>query len=375
MGEKAAFDWGKAAANGGVKPAVTTVLITGGAGFIGANFVRYLRRTRPNWRIVNLDLLTYAGNPENLADLAGDPLYTFVHGDIARWETVTEVFARHPIRLVAHLAAETHVDRSILDPGVFVRTNVVGTFNLLEAARQAWQNLPSGESGRFLQVSTDEVYGSLGSEDPPCTEAAPYAPSSPYSASKAAGDWLARSYFRTYGFPVLITNCSNNYGPYQFPEKLIPFALCQALEGKPVPIYGSGANVRDWLFVEDHCEALLLALEQGAVGETYNIGGNQEWTNLDLVRLLLGLISEARPGWGNLESLITFVPDRPGHDWRYALNTQKITQTLGWRPRVTLEEGLARTIAWYLDHPQWLERVRTGEYRRFLKVQYGGAVA
>lgn len=354
---------------------MATVLITGGAGFIGANFVRYIRRARPAWQIVNLDLLTYAGNPENLADLAGDPFYTFVHGDIADWDTVTGVFARHPIRLVAHLAAETHVDRSILDPGVFVRTNVVGTFNLLEAARQAWQDLPAGESGRFLQVSTDEVYGSLGSQDPPCTEATPYAPSSPYSASKAAGDWLARSYFRTYGFPVLITNCSNNYGPYQFPEKLIPFALCQAVEGKPIPIYGSGANVRDWLFVEDHCEALLLALEQGAVGETYNIGGNQEWANLDLVRLLLRLIYEARPGWGNLESLITFVPDRPGHDWRYALNTQKITRTLGWRPRVTLEEGLAKTIAWYLAHPQWLERVRTGEYRRFLKVQYGGAVA
>jgi dTDP-glucose 4,6-dehydratase len=354
---------------------MTTVLITGGAGFIGTNFLRYVRRTRPDWHIVNLDLLTYAGNPENLADLAGDPLYTFVHGDIADWDTVTSLFARHPIRLVAHLAAETHVDRSILDPGVFVRTNVVGTFNLLEAARQAWQDLPDGESGRFLHVSTDEVYGSLGSEDPPFTEASPYAPSSPYSASKAAGDWLARSYFRTYGFPVLISNCSNNYGPYQFPEKLIPFALCQALDGKPIPIYGAGANVRDWIFVEDHCEALLLVLEQGAAGETYNIGGNQERANLDLVRLLLRLIAEERPGWGNLESLITFVPDRPGHDWRYALSTRKITQTLGWRPRINLEEGLARTIAWYLARPEWLERVRTGEYRRFLKAQYGGAVA
>jgi dTDP-glucose 4,6-dehydratase len=353
---------------------MTTVLITGGAGFIGTNFVRYVRRVRPDWHLINLDLLTYAGNPENLADLAGDPLYTFVHGDIADWDTVASLFAQHPIRLVAHLAAETHVDRSILDPSVFVRTNVVGTFNLLEAARQAWKDLPEGAGCRFLQVSTDEVYGSLGSEDPPFTETSPYAPSSPYSASKAGGDWLARSYFRTYGFPVLITNCSNNYGPYQFPEKLIPFALCQALEGKPIPIYGAGANVRDWIFVEDHCEALLLVLEQGLVGETYNIGGNQERPNLDLVRLLLVKLAEVRPGWGNLESLITFVPDRPGHDWRYALTTQKIYQTLGWRPRVTLEEGLAKTIAWYLAHQEWLERIRTGEYRRFLQAQYGQAV-
>lgn len=352
---------------------MTTVLITGGAGFIGTNLVRYLRRARPTWHIINLDLLTYAGNPENLADLADDPLYTLVHGDIADWETVTSLFARYPIRRVIHLAAETHVDRSILDPGVFIRTNVVGTYNLLEAARLAWQDLPAGEGGRFLQVSTDEVYGSLGSEDPPFTEASPYAPSSPYSASKAAGDWLARSYFRTYNFPVLITNCSNNYGPYQFPEKLIPFALCQALEDKPIPIYGAGANVRDWIFVEDHCEALLLALEEGALGETYNIGGNQERTNLELVRLLLRLLGEARPARRNLEGLITFVPDRPGHDWRYALSTQKITRTLGWRPRVTLEEGLARTLAWYLDHPEWLERVRSGEYRQFLRTQYGGA--
>lgn len=353
---------------------MTTVLITGGAGFIGTNFVRRVRRLRPEWHLINLDLLTYAGNPENLADFAGDPCYTFVRGDIADWQTVASLFARHPIRLVVHLAAETHVDRSILEPGVFVRTNVVGTYNLLEAARQAWKDLPEAAACRFLHVSTDEVYGSLGTEDPPFTEASPYAPSSPYSASKAAADWLARSYFRTYRFPVLITNCSNNYGPYQFPEKLIPFALCQALEGKAVPIYGTGGNVRDWLFVEDHCDALLQVLEKGTVGETYNIGGNQEINNLELVRLLLEQLANARPGLGDLESLITFVPDRPGHDWRYALNTQKIFRTLGWRPQVALEEGLSRTISWYLGHQEWLERVRTGEYRRFLEIQYGRGV-
>ncbi len=350
---------------------MSTVLVTGGAGFIGTNFVRHVRRRRPRWRLINLDLLTYAGNPENLTDLAGDSFYTFVRGDIADRETVASLFARHPIRLVVHLAAETHVDRSILDPEMFVRTNVVGTYNLLETARRAWKDLPDAAGCRFLHVSTDEVYGSLGPHDPPCTEASPYAPSSPYAATKAAADWLARSYFRTYRFPVIITNCSNNYGPYQFPEKLIPFVLCQALGGKPVPIYGAGANVRDWLFVEDHCDALLKVLETGTVGETYNIGGNQERTNLDLVRLLLRLLTDARPGSGDLESLITFVADRPGHDWRYALNTQKIFQTLGWRPQVTLEDGLIRTIAWYLAHQEWLARVRTGEYRRFLETQYG----
>ncbi len=353
---------------------MTTVLITGGAGFIGTNFVRYVRRVRPHWHLVNLDLLTYAGNPENLADLADDPFYTFVQGDIADRDMVASLFHRHPIRLVVHFAAETHVDRSILDPAVFVRTNVTGTFNLLEAARLAWRDASDGSSCRFLQVSTDEVYGSLTSDAPPCTESSPYAPSSPYAASKAAADWLARSYFRTYNFPVLITNCSNNYGPYQFPEKLIPFALCQALEGKPIPIYGDGGNVRDWLYVEDHCQALLLILEKGQVGETYNIGAGQERTNLALVRLLLSVLADMRPGLGNLEELITFVPDRPGHDWRYALNTRKIRETLGWRPQVPLEDGLRRTVAWYLEHWDWLRRVRTGEYRRFLAKQYGRAV-
>jgi dTDP-glucose 4,6-dehydratase len=351
------------------------VLITGGAGFIGTNFLRFLRKSRPHWHLVNLDLLTYAGNPENLTDLAGDPHYTFIRGDVADGELVASLFARHAITRVVHFAAETHVDRSILDPAVFVRTNVLGTFNLLEAARLAWKDFKGEEAPRFLHISTDEVYGSLGFQDPPVTEKAPYAPSSPYAASKAAADWLVRSYFRTYELPALITNCSNNYGPYQFPEKLIPFSLCQALEQKPIPIYGEGANVRDWLFVEDHCRALLLVLEQGRLGETYNIGGLQEKPNLELVRLLLRLLREMRSDLGDLEALITFVPDRPGHDERYALNIGKIQGALGWRPQVGLEEGLRRTISWYLDHPEWLQRVRSGAYRTYLRQQYGEAVA
>jgi len=350
------------------------ILVTGGAGFIGTNFLRFLRKARPHWHLINLDLLTYAGNPENLMDLAGDPHYTFVRGDVADGELVASLFARYAITRVVHFAAETHVDRSILDPAVFVRTNVLGTFNLLEAARLAWKDFKGEEAPRFLHISTDEVYGSLGFQDPPVTEEAPYAPSSPYAASKAAADWLVRSYFRTYELPALITNCSNNYGPYQFPEKLIPFSLCQALEQKPIPIYGEGANVRDWLFVEDHCRALLLVLEQGQSGETYNIGGLQEKPNLELVRLLLRLLREMRPDLGDLLPLITFVPDRPGHDERYALNIGKIGRALGWRPQVGLEEGLRRTISWYLDHPEWLQRVRSGAYRTYLRQQYGEKV-
>ncbi|MCL6622077.1 MAG: dTDP-glucose 4,6-dehydratase [Syntrophobacterales bacterium] len=351
---------------------MTTVLVTGGAGFIGANFLHFLRRERPRWHLINFDLLTYAGNPENLADLAGDPHYTFIRGDVADWEAVTRVFSRHDIDLVVHFAAETHVDRSILDPAVFVRTNVVGTGHLLEAARRTWGPEARARGRRFLQISTDEVFGSLGSHDPPVRETAPYAPSSPYSASKAGADWLARAYGRTYGLPVLLTHCSNNYGPYQFPEKLIPFALCQALEGKPVPIYGTGGNIRDWIYVEDHCRGLLAVLEGGEPGESYNLGGEQEISNLELVRLLLAELVAQRPDLGPRDHLITFVPDRPGHDWRYALDLTKVRTTLGWQPQVSLKEGLRRTVAWYLSHPGWLERVRTGEYRHFLQRQYGG---
>jgi dTDP-glucose 4,6-dehydratase len=350
------------------------VLVTGGAGFIGSNFLYFLRRQRPDWHILNLDLLTYAGNPENLTGLQGNPLYSFVHGDVADRELVQDLFARYPITQVVHFAAESHVDRSIMDPGIFVRTNVVGTFTLLEAARQAWQK-PAGEAPfRFLHVSTDEVYGSLGPEDQSTTEESPYAPRSPYAASKASADFLVRSYFHTYQLPVLITNCSNNYGPYQFPEKLIPFCISQALEGKSIPIYGQGTNVRDWLFVEDHCQALLTVLERGRVGETYNIGGRQEVPNLELVRLLLRLLGQMRPDLEDLDRLITFVADRPGHDWRYALNIGKIESQLDWRPQVRLEEGLRHTVAWYLDHQDWLARVRSQSYRDFLKQQYGTGV-
>lgn len=353
---------------------MTCVLVTGGAGFIGTNFVYFLRRHRPDWQVINLDLLTYAGNPENLAPLADDPRHTFIQGDVADRELVADLFARYPITRVVHFAAESHVDRSILDPGVFVHTNVVGTFTLLEAARRAWLDLPGKAAPRFLHISTDEVYGSLGPQDSPCTEQSPYAPNSPYAASKAGADFLVRSYVHTYRLPALITNCSNNFGPYQFPEKLIPFAFCQALEGKPIPIYGAGTNIRDWLFVEDHCRALLLVLEQGQVGETYNIGGRQELPNLELVRLFLRLLEEMRSDLTDLEKQITFVPDRPGHDWRYALNTDKIETQLGWRPQVSLEDGLKRTISWYLSHGEWLARVRSQAYRDYLRQQYGAAV-
>lgn len=351
-----------------------TVLVTGGAGFIGSNFVHFLRRRRPDWHILNLDLLTYAGNPENLAALKGDPRHILIRGDVADRELVAGLFAQYPISRVVHFAAETHVDRSILDPGVFVRTNVLGTHNLLEAAHQAWK-AGTVTAPRFLHISTDEVYGSLGPTDPPVTETAPYAPRSPYAASKAGADHLARAYFHTFGLPVLITNCTNNYGPYQFPEKLIPFCLCQALEGKPIPIYGRGDNIRDWLFVEDHCQALLTVLERGAPGETYNLAGGQEKANLELVRLLLRLLQEINPALRDLERLITLVTDRPGHDWRYALDTGKIKSQLGWRPQVDLEEGLRRTVTWYLGQGEWLEQVRSGAYRAFLRQQYGDRVA
>lgn len=353
---------------------MSTVLVTGGAGFIGANFVHFLRRQRPDWRILNLDLLTYAGNPENLAGLAGDPDHTLIRGDVADRELVTGLFTQYSISRVVHFAAETHVDRSIQDPGVFVRTNVLGTYNLLEAARQAWQEKPASDF-RFLHISTDEVYGSLGPHDPPVTENSPYAPRSPYAASKAGADHLARAYFHTYKLPVLVTNCTNNYGPYQFPEKLIPFCLCQALEGKPIPIYGRGDNIRDWLFVEDHCRAVLTVLERGAPGETYNIAGGQEQPNLALVRLLLRLLEEIKPELRDLERLITLVPDRPGHDWRYALDTAKIAAQLGWRPQVDLSEGLRRTVSWYLSQGEWLDKVRSGAYRSYLRDQYGAQVA
>jgi dTDP-glucose 4,6-dehydratase len=319
------------------------LLVTGGAGFIGANFVLSTLKESGE-PIVNLDKLTYAGNLRNLESLRDDPRHVFVQGDIGDRELVKELLAKYKPRAIVHLAAESHVDRSIAGPAAFMQTNVMGTFALLEEARAY-----SGEI-RFLHVSTDEVYGSLGPDDPAFTETSPYAPNSPYSASKAAADHLVRAYHHTYGLPTLTTNCSNNYGPYQFPEKLIPLTITNALAGKPLPVYGDGRNVRDWLYVLDHCEALRLVLERGRIGETYNIGGAAEKQNIDLVKTLCALLDEAAPRkkGGNHAELISFVKDRPGHDRRYAIDTSKIARELGWRPRENFESGLAKTVGWYL---------------------------
>ncbi|MFP3867713.1 MAG: dTDP-glucose 4,6-dehydratase [Desulfobacteraceae bacterium] len=352
---------------------MTTTLVTGGAGFIGSNFIHYLNRKNPDHKIINLDLLTYAGNPENLADLEDSPHYTFIQGDIADQVLVHSLFQRYPISRVVHFAAESHVDRSIMSPAVFMRTNVQGTFALLEAARQAWIEGNRGleEEPRFLQVSTDEVYGSLTHQQPAFTESSPYAPNSPYAASKAAGDMLARAYHKTYGLPVIITNSSNNYGPYQFPEKFIPLIITQALGRKPIPVYGQGDNIRDWLYVEDHCRALEMVLENGRGGQTYNIGARNEHSNLDVVYQVLQLLQDCQPGSNSLKDLITFVKDRPGHDWRYALDTTKINQEIGWQPEVDFTAGLKRTIDWYLEHRGWINRIQSGAYRDYLVRQYG----
>ncbi len=343
-----------------------TILVTGGAGFIGSCFVRECMASG-SARIVNLDKLTYAGNLDSLEPVLGDPDHVFVQGDIADRGTVDRIFAEHQPGAVVHFAAESHVDRSIDDPAQFVLTNVLGTFFLLDAALQYWRRLPEPrrQTFRFLHVSTDEVYGSLGPGGR-FTESCPYDPSSPYSASKAASDHFVRAYHRTYGLPVLLTNCSNNYGPYQFPEKLLPLMILNAVEGKPLPVYGDGQNVRDWLFVEDHCRALWRVLGGGRPGETYNIGGNCERTNLEVVRTVCGLVDGLRPGLPHAPctSLITFVKDRPGHDRRYAIDPTKIMSRLDWRPIHDFDSGLRRTVQWYLDHPEWVERVLTGKYRR-----------
>ncbi len=350
-----------------------TWLVTGGAGFIGANFV-LSTRAQNTARIVNLDCLTYAGNLRNLESLQGDPDHVFIRGDITHQELVQNLLAEHQPRAVVHFAAETHVDRSIHGPQAFLETNVMGTFQLLEAARHYWENLtgPAREDFRFLHVSTDEVYGSLGPGDPPFRETTPYAPNSPYAASKAASDHLVRAYHHTYGLPTLITNCSNNYGPLQFPEKLIPLMILNARQGKPLPIYGDGLNVRDWLFVADHCDAVRLVLAQGKVGETYNIGGNCEKTNLSVVKTLCAIFDELFPDspQGPHEGLITFVKDRPGHDRRYAMDITKISRELGWRPRESFESGLAQTVRWYVDNPAWVAEVQSGEYREWLELNY-----
>ena len=351
-----------------------TVLVTGGCGFIGTNFVRYLLEHRPQYRIVNLDKLTYAGNLGNLEDVLDHPRHRFVRGDICDRELVDRIFTEERIDYVVHFAAESHVDRSILDPEGFIRTNVLGTFTLLEAARAHW---PAGEArgreARFLQVSTDEVYGSLGPQGY-FSETTCYDPRSPYSASKAAADHLVRSYHHTYGLPVLVTNCSNNYGPYQFPEKLIPLMLHNALHAKPLPVYGDGGNIRDWLYVLDHCAALVRVLEQGRVGESYNIGGHNEKRNIEVVELLCDLLDRKvgpLPGGRSRRGLITFVADRLGHDRRYAIDAGKIEQELGWRPAVAFEEGIEATVDWYLANPQWLHSVMDGSYQAYYEKMYG----
>jgi len=351
-----------------------TWLVTGGAGFIGANFVLAAREQNAA-RIVTLDKLTYAGNLRNLAALADDPQHLFIRGDIAHRDQVDRLLVEHQVQAVVHFAAETHVDRSIYGPQAFIDTNVLGTFHLLEAVRQYWENLPetAREEFRFLHISTDEVYGSLGPGDPAFNESTPYAPNSPYAASKAASDHLVRAYHHTYGLPTLITNCSNNYGPWQFPEKLIPLMILNGVQGAPLPIYGDGLNVRDWLYVADHGEALRQVLAQGRVGETYNIGGNCEKTNLAVVNTLCALLDELFPDSPHAphEGLITFIKDRPGHDRRYAMDIGKISRELGWRPRETFESGLARTLRWYLAHPEWVAQVQSGAYRDWLQLHYG----
>jgi dTDP-glucose 4,6-dehydratase len=332
------------------------LLVTGGAGFIGSNFVRFLRRERPDWTVVDLDKLTYAGNLESLADLRDDGRHVFVRGDIANPELVEHLCEQHGVAAIVNLAAESHVDRSILGPAVFVETNVSGTQVLLDAARRA-------RVRRFVQVSTDEVYGSLGAEGR-FTETSPLRPSSPYSASKAAADLLALAYHRTFGLDVIVTRCSNNYGPYQFPEKLIPLMIANALEGKKLPVYGDGLQVRDWIHVEDHCAALLAALENGRPGEVYNFGSDNECPNLAVVRHVLQAL-------GKPESLVEHVKDRPGHDRRYAIDARKARAELRWSPRVGFADGLRRTVEWYVANRPWWERVRSGEYRAYYEKNYG----
>lgn len=326
------------------------ILVTGGAGFIGSAVVR-LAVSRGH-QVVNLDALTYAANPENVAGVADSPLYAFEHADIRDRAALDRIFAAHRPDAVMHLAAESHVDRSIDGPGAFIETNITGTYNLLEAARAYWLHEGRPEGFRFHHISTDEVFGSLGPTGQ-FTETTPYDPRSPYSASKAASDHLVRAWFETYGLPVVLTNCSNNYGPYHFPEKLVPVVILNALHGREIPVYGDGDNVRDWLYVEDHADALLLCLEKGAVGRSYNIGGENEATNIELVRMICAHLDELRPQGAPHERLIRFVADRPGHDRRYAIDPARIRGELGWRPGVTIDEGLRRTVAWYLDNEAW----------------------
>jgi len=349
-----------------------TILVTGGSGFIGSNFILQRIEQDPV-SIVNLDKLTYAGNLRNLETITSQKRYEFVHADVADRSLVRGLLESHQPRAVVHFAAESHVDRSISGPDAFVRTNVDGTFALLEEVRTYWGGLGGQDSSafRFLHVSTDEVYGSLGAEDPPFSEKTPYAPNSPYAASKAASDHFVRAYHHTYGLPTLTTNCSNNYGRFQFPEKLIPLIILNARDGKPLPVYGDGQNVRDWLYVEDHCEAIATVLARGRVGQTYNIGGWNEKRNIDIVETICDIVDEMAGTRGSpRRSLVTFVKDRPGHDRRYAMDATKIERELGWRPKETFETGIRKTVRWYLEHEEWVRDVTSGSYRQWIETHY-----
>lgn len=353
-----------------------TILVTGGAGFIGSNFVLdWLAQSDET--VINLDKLSYAGNLQNLASLKGDARHVFVKGDIGDRALVEQLLGQHQPRAIVNFAAESHVDRSIHGPGEFIQNNIVGTFHLLEAVRVWWTALEADrrQAFRFLHVSTDEVYGSLGKDEPAFTESHPHEPNSPYSASKAASDHLVRAWHHTYGLPVLTTNCSNNYGPYHFPEKLIPLMIVNALAGKPLPVYGDGLQVRDWLYVKDHCSAIRRVLEAGRLGQTYNIGGWNEQPNIGIVRKVCALLDQWQPRADGkaYETQMTFVADRPGHDRRYAIDARKIEGELGWKPAETFETGIAKTVRWYLDHQDWVANVQSGAYREWIQAQYGAA--
>jgi len=353
------------------------ILVTGGAGFIGGNFVLDYLANPKVAGLVNLDKLTYAGNPETLETIQNDPRYHFIQGDIGNTSLVSDLLEKYAITVVVNFAAESHVDRSILGPSEFIQTNVVGTFNLLEAVRAYWDKLPTGfkESFRFLHVSTDEVYGTLALTDPAFSETNPYEPNSPYSASKAASDHLVRAWHHTYGLPVLTTNCSNNYGPYHFPEKLIPLVILNAINGKSLPIYGDGQQIRDWLYVKDHCSAIRRVLEKGAVGETYNIGGWNEKTNLEVVHTICQILDTIKPKpHGSYADQITYVKDRPGHDRRYAIDASKIERELGWKPQETFDTGIRKTVEWYLSNKDWTQSILSGNYQHWIEKQYSNGI-
>jgi dTDP-glucose 4,6-dehydratase len=354
---------------------VKNILVTGGAGFIGSNFIRHVLQTQSEVFILNLDLLTYAGSPENLKGLPSPDRYEFIEGDICDQPLVEDLLRRQDVDAIVHFAAETHVDRSIVGPGAFVKTNILGTFALLEAVRKVWLGERKADSGafRFHHISTDEVFGSLAPGAPAFTETSPYSPNSPYAASKAGSDHLVRAYAHTYGLPVTLSNCSNNYGPYQFPEKLIPLMILNAMEGKPLPVYGDGRQIRDWLFVEDHCEAIWQVIQRGEIGGSYNVGGNNQPTNLQIVDAICDILDELIPRspLRPHAQLKQFVADRPGHDRRYAMDIQKISTQLGWQPKHSLQDGLLSTVRWYLEHPDWIKAIRRQkEYQIWLDQNY-----